>query len=50
MVVSRWEGELDTEMMARKLNNETDIEAEDPELIVEGLESADAEPAATNKN
>ena len=50
MVVSRWEGELDTEMMDRKLNNETDVEAEDPELIVEGLETAGAEHSATNKN
>lgn len=50
VVVSRWEGELDTEMMDRKLNNETDLAAENPELIVEGLETDDNEPSANNKN
>ncbi|RNC68452.1 MAG: dicarboxylate/amino acid:cation symporter [Desulfuromonadales bacterium] len=37
MVVSRWENELDTAKMARVLNNETEVEAEEPETIVEGL-------------
>jgi aerobic C4-dicarboxylate transport protein len=40
VVVSRWENELDMERMTRMLNNDTDIEAEEPELVLE------AEPAA----
>ncbi len=40
VVVSRWENELDMVRMARVLNNETYLEAEDPELIME------VEPAA----
>jgi aerobic C4-dicarboxylate transport protein len=38
VVVSRWEKELDMERMNRMLNNETDREAEEPELLL------DAEP------
>lgn len=37
VVISKWEGELDETKMQRVLNGETDIEAEDPELILEGL-------------
>ena len=44
VVVSRWENELDIAKMERVLNNETDIEAEEPELEFE-LE-LDAEPAS----
>ncbi len=40
MVVSRWENELDMERMTRVLNRETDLEADEPELIL------DAEPSA----
>jgi len=40
VVISRWENELDMARMARVLNNETELEAEEPELIL------DAEPAA----
>ncbi|HIJ87463.1 MAG TPA: dicarboxylate/amino acid:cation symporter [Desulfuromonadales bacterium] len=40
VVVSRWENELDMERMTRMLNNDTDLEAEEPELAMEG------EPAA----
>ena len=40
MVVSRWENELDMERMTRLLNRETDLEADEPELIL------DAEPSA----
>ncbi len=39
MVVSRWEGELDTEKMSQVLNKETEAEAEEPEAILEGLET-----------
>jgi aerobic C4-dicarboxylate transport protein len=40
VVVSRWENELDMERMTRMLNNDTDVEAEEPELVME------AEPVA----
>jgi aerobic C4-dicarboxylate transport protein len=40
VVVSRWENELDMDRMARVLNNETELEAEEPELLL------DAEPVA----
>ncbi len=45
LVVSSWEKELDKDRMKRILNNETDIEAEEPELIVEGIQAADIEVA-----
>jgi aerobic C4-dicarboxylate transport protein len=35
VVVSRWENELDTARMHRVLNNETDLEAEEPELLLD---------------
>jgi aerobic C4-dicarboxylate transport protein len=35
VVVSRWENELDVARMNRVLNNETDLEANDPELALE---------------
>ena len=37
MVVSHWEGELDKGRMSRVLNQETEVEAEEPEAIVEGI-------------
>jgi len=37
MVVSHWEGELDKGRMSRVLNRETEVEAEEPEAIVEGI-------------
>jgi len=37
VVVSRWEKELDMKRMTRILNKETDLEAEEPELILEGM-------------
>jgi aerobic C4-dicarboxylate transport protein len=45
LVVSSWEKELDKDRMTRMLNNETDLEAEEPELIVEGVEVPDVEAA-----
>ena len=37
VVVSRWENELDVVKMSRMLNNETDLEAEEPEAIMDGM-------------
>jgi aerobic C4-dicarboxylate transport protein len=37
VVVSRWERELDMKKMTRMLDKETDLEAEEPELILEGM-------------
>jgi len=37
VVVSRWEKELDTDKMRRMLSKETDLEAEEPELITINL-------------
>ena len=37
VVVSRWENELDMDRMTRMLNNETDLEAEEPEKIMEAI-------------
>jgi len=39
MVVSRWEHELDKRRMSQILNKETAAEAEEPEAILEGLET-----------
>ena len=39
VVVSRWEKELDMKRMTRILNKETDLEAEEPELILEGIQT-----------
>ena len=46
MVVSRWEGELDSGRMSQVLNQETEAEAEEPEAILEGLPVPDGEAAA----
>ena len=37
VVVSKWEGELDMAKMQRTLAGETDFEADEPELNIEGL-------------
>ncbi|MGC9976170.1 MAG: dicarboxylate/amino acid:cation symporter [Syntrophales bacterium] len=37
VVVSRWEKELDMKKMTRILDKETDLQAEEPELILEGM-------------
>ena len=37
VVVSRWENELDVAKMRRVLNNETDLEADEPELAMDPL-------------
>ena len=42
VVISRWENELDMTRMALVLNNETDLEAEEPEFVL------DAEPVAAD--
>jgi aerobic C4-dicarboxylate transport protein len=45
VVVSRWEKELDMNKMARMLNSETGLEAEEPELILEGIHVPDVKAA-----
>ena len=40
VVVSRWENELDMARMAQVLNNETEVEAEEPELLLVQTEAA----------
>jgi aerobic C4-dicarboxylate transport protein len=40
VVVSRWENELDMVKMTRVLNNETDIEAEEPEYLLDAAPDA----------
>jgi len=42
VVVSRWERELDKARMSRILNQESEIEAEEPEAILEGIPAPDA--------
>lgn len=43
VVVSRWEKELDMNKMARILNAETSVEAEEPEAILQGIKVSGAE-------
>ncbi len=43
VVVAKWEGALDTERMARVLNAETVIDADEPEILSEGV-PATAQP------
>jgi aerobic C4-dicarboxylate transport protein len=38
-VVARWTGDLDTERMRRVLDNETDVEAEEPEQVLDATEA-----------
>ena len=45
LVVSSWEKELDKDRMTRMLNNETDLEAEEPEAILDGTQVPDVEAA-----
>jgi hypothetical protein len=40
MVVSKWEHELDKERMSRVLNRKSDVEAEEPEAVLEGVPTA----------
>jgi aerobic C4-dicarboxylate transport protein len=57
VVVSRWENELDVARMQRVLNNETDLEADDPELALDNpgavaaclAETADDEGLTVNR-
>jgi aerobic C4-dicarboxylate transport protein len=46
MVVSRWEGELNKSRMSQILNKETEAEAEEPEAILEGLETPEGKAVA----
>lgn len=41
IVVSRWEKELDVDRMARMLNNELELKAKEPEIIVESPQVAE---------
>lgn len=47
MVVSAWEHELDKTKMSQMLNRETTAEAEEPELVLEGLSVAEGKAAGT---
>ena len=38
VVVAKWTGELDTDRMRRQLDNETDVEAEEPEAVLDRTE------------
>jgi aerobic C4-dicarboxylate transport protein len=38
VVVGKWVGELDEARMKRVLNNESDVEAEDPEAVLDQKE------------
>jgi len=46
VVVSRWENELDLVRMTQVLNNETVIEADEPEAILEGILTPEGELSA----
>jgi aerobic C4-dicarboxylate transport protein len=46
MVVSRWEKDLNIDRMTRVLNNEFDVETEDPELIAAGIKADEVEISA----
>jgi len=48
MVVSKWEHELDKGKMSRMLNQETESEAEEPEAILEGIETPEGKAIAEN--
>jgi aerobic C4-dicarboxylate transport protein len=39
VVVARWTGDLDAERMRSQLNNETALEADDPELVLDRAET-----------
>ncbi len=38
VVVAKWTGDLDIERMRRTLNNETEVEAEEPEAVLDAVE------------
>jgi aerobic C4-dicarboxylate transport protein len=46
VVVSRWEGELDVARMSRVLSRESELVAEEPEAVLEGLAIPAVEPVA----
>ena len=39
VVVAKWTGDLDTERMRQRLDGETDIEADEPEVVLDEVES-----------
>ena len=39
VVVAKWTGDLDTQRLQRQLDNETDLEAEEPEAELEDVQS-----------
>jgi aerobic C4-dicarboxylate transport protein len=39
VVVGKWTGDLDMNRMHRKLNNETDAEAEEPEAVLDATDA-----------
>jgi aerobic C4-dicarboxylate transport protein len=39
VVVAKWTGDLDVDRMQRQLNNETDAEADEPELVLDQVEA-----------
>jgi len=39
VVVAKWTGDLDTERMRRQLDNETDVAADEPEVILDAAEA-----------
>ena len=38
IVVAKWTGDLDFERLRRQLDNETDIEANEPEVVLDQVE------------
>ena len=46
VVVAKWEDALDEERLHRRLNQETEAEADDPEAVLDEVDVAAAAPAA----
>jgi aerobic C4-dicarboxylate transport protein len=44
VVVARWTGDLDTERLHQRLNNETELEAEEPEAALDAAEEGTISP------
>jgi len=38
LVVAKWTGDLDTERLRRQLDNETDTDADEPEVVLDQVE------------
>jgi len=38
VVVAKWTGDLDTERLRRQLDNETDLDADEPEAVLDAVE------------